>query len=221
MSSYQHISFLTFVRKNYYMKLSILLIFLLSTITSLGQHDELSKMLKVDLNTFIIKYEKGDFNNDGIIDYVTIDSTRNNKSTEVKIHIYEGKSKNNFIKKSSSKNLSDEFVFNNNPIIKITDKGVISFFHQSMRHDYELKIRFEKNYKDYIIIGSEYHNYGNGAYNTSVSSNYLIKQRIIKETVYDKKAEQFVEKSLKKENIASEAISLSHLNDDNIYNLFD
>lgn len=206
------------------MKIIFFFITFFLSFTCIGQNKPaLSKILEINANTFILKYEKGDFNKDGIQDYIVIDSINNgsNDLIEVRIHVYEGRSNNHFIKKCSSGNLTYGFTFNNNPVIKILEKGVISVFHQSMRHDYEFKIAYKNEYKDYIIIGSEYHNYGNGRYSTNVSSNYITQKRIINETIYNNETDRSDKLPARTEKITSKAYSLSSLNDDNVYSFFD
>lgn len=202
----------------------ITLILFTSTYICIGQSkQELSELLKIDANTFVIKYDKGDFNKDGFQDYIVIDSIfkGSNDFADVRIHIYEGLSNNLFVKKCSSGNLTEEFIFNDNPSIKISEKSVISLFYQSMRHDYELKIAYRKEYKDYIIIGSEHHSYGNGRYSMDISSNYLTKKRIIHESKYNSETDNLDKLPVRTEKITAKAYSLSNLSDDNLYSLFE
>lgn len=72
---------------------------------------------------------------------------------------------------------------------------VISYFHQSMRYDLELKFRYEQKFKDVMLIGIEANNYGNavsdGSGNTSI--NYLSGLKIINENKWNEQKEELEE----------------------------
>ncbi|MFC7444780.1 hypothetical protein [Mesoflavibacter profundi] len=156
-----------------------------------------------------------DLNKDGISDYVVLlASGKNNKdysnSKNVRLAIFEGQNNGSYKLKSQSGNLTSSFLHKNpNKRIKVANKNVISLKHQSMRHDYELKFRYESKYKNYMLIGSEYNNYGNamqdGAGN--ISSNFLAGKRI---STIDGKKTTKVDKDLK---------PISAIDDYNIYEL--
>ena len=167
----------------------------------------------------------GDFNQDGFQDFVTIvvNSNTNAEDTdpeEVRIAIYEGSENDTYIQKALSGNLTSAFIYNENPILKITTP-VIRISHQSMRHDYEIKFRFEKKYNDYMLIGSELNNYGNathdGAGNTSI--NFLTKTKIKKLLECDYEKEKLKELKPVVTKIEEDLISITQISDLTIYKI--
>lgn len=158
-----------------------------------------------------------DFNNDGISDYIVLlASGKNNKdysnSKDIRLAIYEGVNNGNYKLKSKTGNLTSAFVYNNlhKRVINVVNKNVISLKHQSMRHDYELKFRYENKYKDYMLIATEYNNYGSGGQSgRNVSTNFISGKRI--STIDNEKRIT--------NNIVKELKPISTINDDNIYYL--
>jgi hypothetical protein len=98
-------------------------------------------------------------------------------SEDIRIIVFEGTPDGKYIQKAMSGNMTSTFIYNNSssPQIKVDDKNVIILEHQSMRHHYELKIRYEKEHDNYMLIGSELHNYGNAVHDGSgnISSNFV------------------------------------------------
>lgn len=203
--------------------------------------DEKTKIAKPKLiddlipdNYQIIDTENGrnlittDLNNDGIIDFVAIvakpdkDEKNYEDSEDVRIIIFHGTSKDKYIKKAMSGNMTAAFIYNNlsNPQIEVNNK-VIILEHQSMRHHYELKIRYEKKQDNYMLIGSELNNYGNAVHDGAgnISSNFLSKKRIIDISEYDHDLEELITPDPKKETIKNYLIPISAINDSNIYEL--
>lgn len=158
---------------------------------------------------------ESDLNEDGISDYVILlASGKNNgnysNSKNVRLAIFEGQKDGSFKLKSQTGNLTSSFLHvNPNKRVTIANKNVISLEHQSMRHDYKLKIRYQTKYKNYMLIGSEYNNYGNaihyGAGN--ISSNFITAKRI--STIKGKKITQ----------LSKELKPISAIDDYNIYAL--
>lgn len=158
---------------------------------------------------------KADLNKDGISDYVVLltngsKSKEYSNATSVKLAIFEGQNNGSFKLKSETGNLTYSFIYTNlEQRIKVTNTNVISLKHQSMRHDYELKFRYENTYKDYMLIGSEYNNYGNvihdGTGNTS--TNFIYKERT---SIMDETKTTCLDTELK---------PISEVNDNNIYDL--
>jgi len=163
-----------------------------------------------DLNKII-----SDLNKDGILDYVVLlasgrHSQDYSNSKNVRLAVFEGQNNGSFKLKSQTGNLTSSFLLiNPGKRIKIVNKNVISLKHQSMRHDYELKFRYESKYENYMLIGSEYNNYGNAMQNGAgnISSNFLAGKRI--STIDGKKTT----------NVDKELIPISAIDDYSIYEL--
>lgn len=156
----------------------------------------------------------GKLNNDELQDAVVLIAQSNNQieeAEEVRIAILTGIDNGEYVVSSISGNLTSAFIYNNlsKPQIKVK-KRVISAIHQSMRHDYELKFRYEKGTEQFMLIGSELNNYGNamneGAGN--ISSNFLAKKRII--NLHGES-----EKTISLNNL----LPLSMINDENVYDI--
>ena len=154
---------------------------------------------------------KSDLNNDGVFDYVvlmarSITSDDYATAEDVRLTIFEGQVAGSYQLKSQTGNLN---VFTQTTL-NVSDDTVISLFHQSMRHDYELKFRFKPNYEDYMLIGSEYTNYasgkGTGAGSTSI--NFLAGKRI---TIIDGKK--------KVTNTPEELYAISEIDDVSIWGI--
>ncbi|PKV52280.1 hypothetical protein ATE84_4391 [Aquimarina sp. MAR_2010_214] len=167
----------------------------------------------------------GDLNQDGFQDFVAILVSSNTNiddddPEEVRIAIYEGSEDDRYIQKALSGNLTSASIYNENPTLKITST-ILSVSHQSMRHDYEVKFRFEKKHNDYMLIGSEYNNYGNavhdGAGNTSI--NFLTKTKIKKISKYDHEKEKLIELKPVVTKIEEDLVSITQINDLNIYKI--
>ena len=156
-----------------------------------------------------------DFNKDGISDYaVLLASGKNDRdyanSKDVRLAIFEGQADGSFILKSQTGNLTSAFLHvNPNRRIKVARANVISVKHESMRHDYELKIRYDDTSNDYMLIGSEYNNYGNAAKDGagSISSNFIEGKRV---SSIGKKKTLTLDKKL---------LPISAINNDNVYEL--
>jgi len=156
-----------------------------------------------------------DLNDNGISDYVVLLASGNNNkdysnSKNVRLAIFEGQNNDSFKLRSQTGNLTSSFLHtNSNKRIKVVNKNVIKLKHQSMRHDYESKFRYESTYKNYMRIGSEYNNYGNamqdGAGN--ISSNFVAGKRI--STINRKKITK----------VDTELKPISAIDDSNIYEL--
>ncbi|WP_074408691.1 MULTISPECIES: hypothetical protein [Aquimarina] len=167
----------------------------------------------------------GDLNQDGYQDFVAVlvNSNTNIEDAdpeEVRIAIYEGSENDRYTQKALSGNLTSAFIYNENPTLKITPL-ILSVSHQSMRHDYEIKFRFEKKHNDYMLIGSELNNYGNathdGAGNTSI--NFLTKTKIKKLLAYDHEKEKLKELQPVVTKIEESLISITQISDLNIYKI--
>ena len=124
---------------------------------------------------------KADLNMDGIYDYVVLLSNGTESkdyadATRVTLAIFEGQTDGTFKLKNQTGNLTYAFIYTAvEQRLKVINNTVIILRHQSMRHDYELKFKYEADYEDYMLIGSDYNNYGNamhiGAGN--VSTNFV------------------------------------------------
>jgi len=156
-----------------------------------------------------------DLNNDGIPDYVILlASGKNNKdysnSKDIRLAIFEGKKNGSYKFKSQSGNLTASFLhINLDKRIRIANKNIIHLKHQSMRHDYELKFKYESKYENYMLIGYKYNNYGNATHEGSrnVDINFLSKKNI---STTSEKNRKKIEDKLK---------PISAINDSNIYEL--
>lgn len=157
-----------------------------------------------------------DLNRDGIKDYVLLLAQNSvngdySKSKSVRLSIFEGNKNGTYKLKSQTGNLTSSFLHSNpNKRINVSSRNVISLKHQSMRHDYELKFRFESKYQDYMLIGSEYNNYGSASIedDSNTSTNFLTGKRIIKT---NRKSET--------KNIGKELKPISAVDEFNIYEL--
>ena len=198
-----------------------------SKITSHEKHEKSKILVMKTIKSFIpenylivssdtgLNVALGDLNKDGIQDAVLLlfnSNTTIEEAHDVRISILLGNQNGEFVPKTKSGNLSSAFIFNNlnKPQISI-NYNIISVVHQSMRHDYELKFRYENSYDDFMLIGSEYNNYGNALLDgtENVSSNYLASKRIL--SLRNKeKINTLLDNGL---------IALSELNDNNIYSL--
>lgn len=136
----------------------------------------------------------GDFNGDSFKDFVAIiadtdlnDLDDDNYPGDVRIVIYEGTKEGKYIKRTQSGNMTYAFIYEEGDHIKIIKSNVISITHQSMRSDYELKFRFEPDYDTYMLIATEYSNYGNAYLEGAgdFSTNYLNKTRTIKRRTFN------------------------------------
>ncbi len=143
----------------------------------------------------------GDFNGDGLKDFVAIiadgdlnDFDDDNYPGDVRIIIYEGTEEETYVKRAQSGNMTYAFIYEEGDYIKIIKSNVISITHQSMRSDYELKFRFETNYDTYMLIGTEYSNYGNAYLEGAgdFSTNYLNKTRTIKRRTFNPEQETII-----------------------------
>ncbi|WP_434036222.1 hypothetical protein [Formosa sp. 4Alg 33] len=156
-----------------------------------------------------------DLNKDGILDYAVLITDGNRDvgyidANKVKLAIFEGQEDGAFTLKNETGNLTYAFIYRNlDQNIKVSDSNVISIAHQSMRHDYELKFRYQKERKEYMLVGTAYNNYGNaihkGAENTK--TNFISGKRI--STI----------NGTKTTIIEDKFISISEVNDNNIYDL--
>ncbi|MEL0643332.1 hypothetical protein V6251_02990 [Olleya sp. Ti.3.14] len=124
---------------------------------------------------------KAYLNTDDIYDYAVLLSNGNQHNayadaTRVTLAIFEGQKDGTFKLKSQTGNLTYAFIYTAvEKQLTVLNNNVITLRHQSMRHDYELKFKYEADYEDYMLIGSDYNNYGNamhiGAGN--VSTNFV------------------------------------------------
>lgn len=159
--------------------------------------------------------EIADLNNDGIFDYIIllasgINDNDYSNSKIIKLTIFEGQSNGTYKLKSQTGNLTSSFLHtNSSKRVEVLNLNEINLNHQSMRHDYSLKFKYIKENKNYMLIGSEYNNYGNsmqgGAGNISI--NYLSGKKI--STIGGNKTT----------NVNKELIPISAINDFNIYKL--
>jgi|GEM_PF-1675556 len=149
-----------------------------------------------------------DLNDDGISDYivlmargVTVEELP--MAEDVRLAIFEGQDDGNFLLKSQTGNL----VAFANTTIMVSNSNVINLAVQSMRHEYKLKFRYESNYQDYVLIGSEYNNYasGMGTGVENISTNFIAGERIA--IIDDKK---------KITHTREELYAISEIDDDSI-----
>ncbi|MCL5244491.1 hypothetical protein M4I21_01645 [Cellulophaga sp. 20_2_10] len=128
-----------------------------------------------------------DFNNDTILDFVVLlASGENNKayanSKDIRLAIFEGQNDGTFKLKNQTGNLTYAFIYYSiADRLSVDAKNTIHLKHQSMRHDYILKIKYQNTTKDYVLIGAEYANYGSGISSREHSStNFITGERIFK-----------------------------------------
>jgi len=195
------------------MKLGMFFLYALLINMTFGQSD--STPLHKNIDAYIpkgfevVKSEEekfqhiADFNSDGILDYIVLLAKGHeiedySDIEDVKLLILEGQENGSFIPKSQTGNLTSTFIYYlSNEILGVLENEVIVLRHQSMRHDFELKIRYEKKYKEYMLIGSEYNNYASGAGTGAgnVSINFLTGKKI--STIDGKITKINIDKNLK------------------------
>ncbi|MGB0932448.1 MAG: hypothetical protein ACPGVB_16820 [Chitinophagales bacterium] len=162
-----------------------------------------------------INIAMGNLNNDELEDAVVLIAKASNsieKAEGVRIAVLTGADNGEYVVHSMSGNLTSAFIYNNlsKPQIKI-NKKVISAFHQSMRHHYELKFRYENDKGQFMLIGSEVMNYGSAALEGSgpISSNFLTQKRIT--NLNGEKEKTMV--------LETGLFPLSAINDENVYSI--
>lgn len=123
-----------------------------------------------------------DVNFDGVKDMVCIltDTLFSEYDASTYLAIFEGTTEGTFGKPLMS--------FNDiNLRFSISKKGVITLTHQEMRSHIDLKIRYERKYVNYMVIGKDIVNYGSGADNSNCSFNYLTGKAIMEESFWNEK----------------------------------
>ena len=98
------------------------------------------------------------------------------------------------------------------------DKGVISYFHQSMRHDAALKFRYDAKQQKYTLIGMEYREYGginDGP--RQISINYLTGVKQIQDSKWNEVTEEVEPLPQQSISIANMQTPLTEMNWERIY----
>lgn len=176
----------------------------------------------------IVQHDRGmnisqvDLNSDGNKDIIALVK----KEDDTRIRIYESDGQGNYSLRTQTGNLGSHFTHNNdNPQLSM-DKSVSSHMvflatHQSMRHDYILKFRFDDTANDYRLIGSELNNYGNAFHDGAgnISTNFLTGQCIKSLMAYDETKGETSTLPKQTIEISKTPLFLSDINDDNIYEL--
>lgn len=171
---------------------------------------------------------KGDFDDNDTQNFAVIIASNEAEffqdAKDVRIAIYEQQSDNMFQKVAESGNLEGYFIHNAPTSQLHLDKNVLSIKRQDMRFDNEWKFRYEKSVNDYVLIGSEYNNYGNavgdGSGNRSI--NYLSGEKIEQFSEWDMEKEELIELSTETTSINTireQPILLKDFDMQNFYDL--
>lgn len=138
---------------------------------------------------------------------------------EVHVAIFPANSNHVYVSALQSQNLGGESIRYKSEKKLSLKKNVISYWHQSMRHHIEIKIRFQgKPYNDYMIIGKEYHNYGgmtDGAVRKSI--NYLSGIFLLDMNEIDMEKEEQVALPTQKGKVSTKLLPLTMLDEESVY----
>ncbi|MFK7949875.1 MAG: hypothetical protein AB8G11_19955 [Saprospiraceae bacterium] len=182
----------------------------------------------------IVSYEKGtnflkgDFNGDNAQDFAAIIASDEAEffqdAKDVRVVIYEQQPNNDFKKVAESGNLDGYFIHNAPTSQLHLNKNVLSVKRQDMRFDNEWKFRYENSIDDYVLIGSEYNNYGNavGDGSGNRSTNYLSGKRIEEFSEWDMTNEKLSELptiTTSVNLVKEKPILLKDFNEQNFYDL--
>lgn len=140
-------------------------------------------------------------------------------SEEVILVIYTADQQGQFQIAAASKNLGGESVSYDDTRKLSLKENVIQYNHQSMRHQIDVKYRYEPKYGDFMLIGKEYHDYGSASDGPrQVSINYLTGIKHIDESYWSEESEVLEALPQKKEKVSKTLQALSSLNWDTLYN---
>lgn len=170
---------------------------------------------------------QSDFNGDNFVDFAVLVAKGENPnnhadSEDVRVLIYHGTDTGDFIKTSNSGNLSSAFVYENPvPQLKLAAGNVIQLSHQSMRHHYDLKFRYESAHKNYMLIGSESVNYGNAVKQGAgtLSTNFLTGTRIENLMDFDEENQKVIDLPEKTTSFEKALVPITDVSDLNVYKL--
>ncbi|WP_292946704.1 hypothetical protein [Olleya sp. UBA1516] len=158
---------------------------------------------------------KAYLNTDDIYDYAVLlsNGTQHNAyadATRVTLAIFEGQKDGTFKLKSQTGNLTYAFIYTSvEKQLTVLNNNVITLKHQSMRHDYQLKFKYQTDYENYMLIGSDYNNYGNAMHIGAgkVTTNFIYGIR--KSTI------DYVKMTYSNKDL----YPISMVNNDNVYDL--
>ena len=140
-------------------------------------------------------------------------------SEEVLLVVYIADQHGQFQIAAASKNLGGESVSYDDTRKLSLKKNVIQYNHQSMRHQIDVKYRYEPKFGDFMLIGKEYHDYGSVSDGPrQVSINYLTGIKHIDESYWSEESEALEALPRKKEKVSKNLQPLSQLNWDALYN---
>jgi len=176
----------------------------------------------------IVKNQEGDeiveadFNQDGLMDVALLIEIRGDTTydfSEDVMLIIALQDKNGQLEKVAvSGNLGGESISYTKQEYLWVKNGVLSYWHQSMRHHVEVKYRYDSSQHNFMLIGKEFQDYGSvSSPARRVSVNYLIGQRIIREQEVDMEQEGLVELPVKREDFETILLPLSMLDWENLY----
>lgn len=176
----------------------------------------------------IVKTDQGqeliyrDLNGDGKTDAVVLIVMQGDpgydQAEEVLLMIYTMDRHSQFQLASHSNNLGGESLMYTKTKSLSVKKNVISYFHQSMRHDMTLKFRYDENVSDFMLIGKDYNEYGgmeDGPRHISI--NYSTGIKLINESKWDDQSEEVMEQPQRKESFHKELQALSEIDWETIY----
>jgi len=163
-----------------------------------------------------------DLNGDGKTDAVVLLVMEGDPSydqvEEVLLAIFTADRHGQFQMSATSKNMGGESLLYSQTKSLSVNKNVINYFHQSMRHDMNLKFRYDKNVSDFMLIGKDYNEYGgmeDGPRHISI--NYLTGVKLINESTWDDQLEEAVEQPQRKETFNKDLQTLGEINWEKIY----
>jgi hypothetical protein len=164
-----------------------------------------------------------DLNGDNKTDAVALIELRGDTTydyaEEVLLVVYTADQHGQFQIAAASKNLGGESVSYDDSKKLSLKKNVIQYNHQSMRHQIDVKYRYEPKYGDFMLIGKEYHDYGSASDGPrQVSINYLTGVKHIDESYWSEESEALEALPRKKEKVSKTLQALSSLNWDTLYN---
>lgn len=164
----------------------------------------------------------GDLNQSGRTDAVALIELRGDTTyefaEEVLLVIFTADRHGELQIAAASKNLGGESVSYSETKKLSLKKGVIKYHHQSMRHQVDLKFRYENKHGDFKLIGKDYEDYGGIEEGPrKVSINYLTGLKLVDESKWDEESEELVPLPQKREKVSKVLQSLSDINWDKMY----
>jgi len=149
-----------------------------------------------------------DFNQDQQMDIATIVE---NDDEEIKIMILE-KVNDGYQLKTQS----ESFLLESMKITTI-DSNTLFIYHQSMRHDFNLRFKYEKEQDDFMLIGSMLTSYGSASSPPETYINDFLKKETILFSSKVTEEDYYESLSPKVIPITKRLPAMKEINDDNVY----